>query len=773
MSQPLAPGRMVAHFRIQRKLGAGGMGQVWLAHDTQLDRPVALKFLPTELAADPDRSRRFLREAKAAAAISHPNVAQIYEIGDADGLTYLALEYVDGKTLSVSGKLGMAEILDVAVQTVSALEDAHGKGIIHRDIKPANIMIDKRGLVKVLDFGLAKVERPAVSAPAEQQDTVTEPLTATDAVMGTLHYMSPEQALGEDVDTRTDLFSLGIVLYQMASGRRPFGGETPGQAIAHILQMQPPPLAGRVPQEFDRMVRKCLEKKREQRYQTARDLLVDLKNLQRDSPRPAPAAPRNAWLAAAVGLVLAAGTGAYLLRQPSGVIDSLAVLPLAVTSAEPNLEYLGDGLTQEVIETLSMLPQVKVKSWNAVQRYKGKGVDAVQAGAQLQVRGVLAGQLTQRGQTVALSVELIDTSDGGHLWGGQYTETLAGLQSLKQRVASEVAGRLKPAISADERRLIAKRHTEDPEAYHLYLRGRYHADKLTPDDWKKGVEYLREATSKDPKFALAHSALTEALFLAGDWYLPNRDALGQGRVAITKALEADPGLAEAHSFKGCIDWMLDQKFAEAEREFQRGIQLNPDDPRSRVWYSFFLNIHGRFDEAEAQARHAIRLDPVRALNYVALGLTYYHRRQWDAAASEFGRSIEIDAAYSWGRLLQGWSRLQQGRLTEARALFEKAYSDAPVPEIKAAIAYADVRAGRPDLARKAIQELEALKKSRFVPAADFAVVYLGLGDRENSLRWIERAIEERNYVVMLFAYDPRFDLLRGEPRFEALVAKWK
>ena len=836
MSKELSANFAVSHYRILSKLGAGGMGEVYLAQDTKLDRKVALKILPDEVANDQTRMRRFVQEAKAASALNHPNIITIHEVEQLDSMNFIATEFIDGQTLRQRIKTGLslAESLEVAIQTVSALGAAHAAGIIHRDIKPENIMVRPDGYVKVLDFGLAKL--------TEQQQSISDPDASTRAlvntsagtVMGTAVYMSPEQAKGLKVDERTDLWSLGVVIYEMMTGRVPFLAETTAETISLILQKDPAPLtryAREVPTELERIVNKALTKNCEERYQSAKDLLIDLRNLKRKlevdaeidrtvspelrgvsvadgtggvgtTPTSGPGAGsitagappatstiesivsgvRNHKFAAfvtAVMLVLAAaGLTAYLRSgKQEASIDSIAVLPFENRSADPDAEYLSDGLAESLIYRLSQLPNLRVAPTSVAFRYKGKQADNLTAGNELGVRAVLVGRIIQRGDNLTISAELIDVRYNKLIWGEQYERKMSDLLATQREIAREIVEKLKLKVSGDEKG-IAKHYTDNNEAYQLHLRGRFYWAKRTEEGMRKAIEYYQQAIAKDPNFALAYSGTADAYALMGapdaTGAMAPSEAMPKAKEAALKALSIDSTLAEPHVSLAHVLYYYDHDFVTAEREYKRALQLNPNYPTAPQWYSVYLMSLGRFDEALTQARRAHEMDPLSLPINMTLGWVQLTARQSDQAVDQLRKTIELDPTFVLAHHRLGLVYEQQGKHEEASSEFEKVVKITEGKAIGvAALARSYALSGRRADAQRLLGELQQLSKERFVSAVSVALIFSALGDDDQAFMWLEKAVELRDGVMVRMRVDPRFDSLRSDPRFAELVKRLK
>jgi eukaryotic-like serine/threonine-protein kinase len=787
---PLIVGASLGPYKILDRLGAGGMGEVYLAQDSRLGRKVALKLMPRYFAQDAGRVRRFKQEARAASALSHPHVATIYEIGEAEAGTYIAMEYVEGQTVGskIQGRpLETKEILEIAAQVADALDAAHSKGVIHRDIKSANIMVTERVQAKVLDFGLAKI----AAANLKSWVTATSPAAVTEPgmVMGTIDYMSPEQALGKELDQRTDLFSLGVVMYEMATGRLPFSGSTPTETIDRITHTPPEAIARfnyEVPGELERIIRKCLEKDRERRYQTARELLVDLRNLKRDSDSGAVVTsavglhdPIRRWLLFGLGLVLvvSVGIGTYLFvggnRAAEKSVSSMVVLPFVNTNGDPNSEYVSDGITESLINSLSRLPGLKVMARTTAFRYKGRESDPQAVGRELKVDVVMTGKVIQQGERLILQADLVNVADGAEIWGEKYNRRLSDIFGVQEEIAGEISGKLGLRLSGEDKKLLSKRYTESTEAYQLYLKGRYYWNKRTPETIKRAIEYFQQATEKDPGYALAFAGMADAyasLPITSD--VPPKDAFPKAKQAAARALEIDDGLAEAHSPMGFVTFWFDRDWARGESHYKRSIEINPNYPYSRFEYAICLSILGRFEEAMIEARRALELDPLSLANNSLTGQILFHARQYDQAIDQLQKAIEIEPNFWIAHMVLGKVYVQKRMYRDAIDELQKAFKFSEGnTEAISLMGYTYAVSGQREQAEKLLGELKASSKERYVPASNVALVYAGLGETNQALDWLDKAFDERDVHVLLLKAVPHWDGIRTDPRFTRLLQR--
>ena len=827
----LATGTMVRRYKILHLLGKGGMGDVYLAEDTELHRRIALKLLPSDFTTDRDRVRRFVQEAHAASALNHPNIVTIHEIGQLDDAHFIVTEFIEGGTLRErlrAGEMQLADTVEVAIQAASALDAAHAEGIVHRDIKPENIMLRRDGYVKVLDFGLAKLTDS--HAQSSDFEIETDGETNPGVVMGTVAYMSPEQARGLTVDARSDLWSLGVVLYEMLTGRVPFVGETPSHVIVSILESEPPRLAhgAEAPEELERIVTKTLQKNKEERYQTAGDLAFDLRSLKQEladearwkrplntngsvevgiksneegtmnrssnttevAARPTSSAQylvreikrhKGGALFGSVGMLTVLAVFAYFsyfkgqyFAMGGEPIDSVAVLPFVNVSGDPNTEYLSEGISDSIINGLSQLPGVRVTSLNSVLRYKGKQTDPQVVGRDLNVRAVLISRLDQQGDNLAISTELVDVRDNRRLWGEQYNRKLSDIIVVQSEIAREISENLRLRLSSQDKKQLAKRYTENGDAYQLYLLGQYHLRKASKEGFENALKYFEQAIIKDPAYAPAYTGVAEVyghLGLRG--LMAPKEAQQRAESATRKALELDDTLAEAHVSLGYIkkrDW----DWTGAEKELKRALELNPGSAHANEMYGTYFRDIGKPDAALVYAKRAYEINGLSPSSLVSLANAYLDALQFDRAIELYVKAIEMDMSFAPAHANLGAAYLAKGMNKEAIEELQKAKASEYAPERKgrfAWLAYAYAASGRKDEAQKMLAELKGIAKQRYIPPYNFALICAALGNKDQAFEWLEKAYEEHSQQLALIKSDWLLQSLHSDPRYSDLLRR--
>lgn len=773
---------LTGRYQILSPLGAGGMGEVYRAKDLRLGRDVAIKVLPETFAANPDALSRFEREAKAVAALSHPNILAIHDFGSDNGVSFAVMELLEGKTLRqhIQGfGLPWRKAIEIALPIVEGLSAAHSKGVIHRDLKPENIFLTNDGQIKILDFGLAQLK--PVTSEQELSNAQTESqLTRAGIVMGTVPYMSPEQLRGQAVDARSDIFSFGSVLYEILTGKSPFARETQAETIAAILDYHPTTLSQtEIPIELSQIVEKCIQKNADQRFQSSHDLALALKNaltapvLHSEVPKQRFSVWK--WFLLPVIFAIIASS-IYLFTTRGKPFRSLAILPFANASANPDAEYLSDGISESLITNVSQLPNLKVMARDTVFTYKNKQVDPRKVGRDLNVEAVVTGRVLQQGDTLVIYAHLVNVADGAELWGRQFNRKIVDILAIQEEISNEISNNLRLKLTGEQKKLITKHNTENPEAYQLYLRGRYHWYKSTPEDYEKSIQYYQQAIQKDPGYALPYAGLADNYAsMAYDEVLPPEQACKESRTATQKVNEIDNTLPEAHYSLGNTAVICDWDRVVALKEFRKVFELNPNLSYARRFFGLFFRRFGQWQEAIMQGKKAQELDPLSPETTSALATTYYWMGNYDEAIVQYKKAIDLDSnfanAYDGLADIYARKKMYPEAIQNEQKYLRLAGDDEGSEALGKDFEANGYQKARQLQFERLLQLWKNTAEEQYVSPFTFAVIYTQLNNKDQAFYWLEKAFQERSPRLLALERDPQFESLRSDPRFSDLVKR--
>lgn len=771
-------------YKIIEELGLGGMGKVYRVEDIKINEDVALKLIRPEIASDRKTIERFRHELKIARKIAHRNVCKMFDLGEDAGTHYITMEYVTGEDLKSLIKrvkrLDVATAVTIAKQICEGLSEAHSLGIIHRDLKPSNIMIDKNGNARIMDFGIAR-------------STEAKEITDRGIVIGTPEYLSPEQAETKEVDQRSDLYSLGVILYEMATGKRPFEGETAlSVARKHVdeIPRNPKEINPQIPDDLNGLIVKCMEKAKEKRFQSAEAVLSELENIEEGIPTKERVASKKEPKTVYIGeikwknLILYGGAtiliiiliifGISLLTGRQQTIESIAVLPLENLTGNPSQEYFSDGITDSLISELGKISSLRVISRTSVMPYKKAKIPLPEIAQELNVDAIVEGSVMQAGAKVEITVKLIEALSDRHLWGNSYERNLSDVLALRKDVAREIVKEIKVKLTAKEEEGLASARQVNPKAYEAFLKGDFHWHKFTPEGFTRAREHYEAAIKEDPDYAPAYSRLAQSLIgLGGIYgYLPPKEGYPQAKAAVQKALNLDNTLGEAYTSLGFIKFYYDWDWSGAEHAFKKGIELNPNFARGYGQYALLLAAFERFDEALKQCDISLEIDPLSMIQYSDKGWYYFLMEDYDKAIQYEKKAIELDPDFPPAYMVLGQIYLEMGMLKDAINTLQKGtvFSNDNLG-IKGTLGLAYAKAGKREKALEILDELEKLSTETFVPASRIALIYGDFGDNDKAFQWLDKAYEYRDFYLAWLKVDPKFGSLRTDPRFTALLKK--
>jgi len=800
-------GQTIGHYKISGRIGSGGMGEVYLATDVMAGRKAAVKLLPTLFTGDPERLKRFQQEARAVVGLNHPNIVTVYEIGEDNSTHYIASELIEGENLRQRlrrGPVQFSEVIDIAIQVASALLAAHEAGVVHRDIKPENIMLRPDGYAKVLDFGIAKLAESAFAEPPSQcfgvpgvtadgAESTTLADTNLGSILGTASYMSPEQARGAPVDKRTDIWSLGVVLYEMVTGHAPFTGDTAVEVASAILEKDPPPLRrylAHAPAELQQIVSKTLRTNREERYHDARELLEALKGLRRKlefeaelegSPTDRSWLRRTGSRTVVVLILLVAALALALpfywhrnVTTATSLHKSIAVLPFENASKDPNAEYLSEGISEALINSLTELQRLRVVARSTAFQYKGKDVDPRRVGRELQVASVLTGRVRQSQDVLSIQVDLVDAVTGAQLWGEEYVRKISDVIAVKQAIAREVTAKLKLKLTGEDQRRLAKGDSTNTEAYRFYLRGRYFWNKRTPDGMKQAIAEFQQAIDRDPNFALGYVGLADCYTgLTFYNFAAPHEAMPKAKESAIKALSLDNTVAEAHASLAHVLMNYDWDWAMAEKEFKRSIELKPDYGTAHQWYAIhYLTATNRLEQSLQEMKRALELEPASLVMNTFMGATLYYAGRYDEAIDQCRRTVEMDPNFAVAHWHLGLAYEQKQVFDKAIEEFKKAISlSGGSPLMRAALGRVYAESQKKYEANEMLNELNELAKRQYVSAYEVAKIYVALGNSEKAFQLLAKAYAEHSFHLVNLNVCPQLNSVRSDPRFQDLAQR--
>jgi serine/threonine protein kinase/Tfp pilus assembly protein PilF len=765
-------------YQIIEEIGRGGMGRVYKAVDKELNKVVALKMIKPELSDTAAMVQRFKKELVLAREVTHKNVCRIHDLGEVKGIRFISMQYIEGqdlkKLMQQTGKLTVEKVIAITKQICEALQAAHDEGVIHRDLKPQNIMLDSKGNAYVMDFGIAR---------SLESEEVTKP----GMVIGTPHFMSPEQAEGKEADVRSDIYALGCILYEMTTGKPPFKADTSVAMIhKHMTETPKPPsqFNPQIPKALEEIILKCLQKKSEKRYQKVDDIIKAIDDVKPDlisAAKPAKMSWKKIIPIAAIILIMIGIGFYYIMRKEKAAVspaqaewkNSIAVLPFANLSSQEEQEYFCEGLAEALINALTNIKGLRVVARTSAFSFKGRDVDVREIGKKLNVQTVLEGSVQQAGNRLRISAQLINVEDGYHLWSERYDRETTDVFAIQDDISQAIVTALKIKLGVEEKAALVKRYTNDIEAYNLYLKGRYYWNKRTAEGMNRSIEYFKQTIEINPTYALAYTGLAEAYIVLGEWSIyPPKEVFPKARTAALKALEIDDELAEAHSALAMIKRDYDWDWSGAEREFKRAIELNPNYPTAHQWYAEYLTGLGRDKEAIVEAKRAQELDPLSLIINTAAGDAFHYAGQYDRAIEQYQKALDLDATFAVAHLFLGWIYRQKGMYEEAIAEIQTAINlHGEYSPFAASLAHVYALAGKIKEAREILDNLKKQEKQIYVSPFYIAIIYSALDEKNQAFEWLEKAFDEKDCPIIYIKVEFMLDPLRSDPRFKALLKK--